>query len=456
MNWSQVKQVYFLGIGGIGMSALARYALRSGKKVGGYDKTETALTRALVSEGMHIHYDDNIQLVPKEFLEAQNTVVVRTPAVPKDHQEWAYFQKNQFTIIKRAELLGLFSKEPYCFAIAGTHGKTTTTAILGHLLVHAKTEVTAFLGGIIEPYQSNLIGEGTDLMVVEADEFDRSFLHLHPNSIGLTSLDADHLDIYSHAHAVVEAFQEFVSKIKDKKQIFIPVGMPIEGTTLGISPEQGDYTLVNLKHLKGVAHFDIKTPEGMLTDLQFGLPGEHNLRNALMATAMAVNYGISASAIREGLATFKGIQRRFSIRFENEKAAFVDDYAHHPTEISAVYQALRQRYEGKKIAVVFQPHLFSRTRDFVEGFASSLEKFDHVLLMPIYPARELPIDGVTSEWLLDKISNENKKISHFKEVLNDLIHTKAEVWVTLGAGDISNVVPEIEDYCKTHKSIVSC
>lgn len=453
MNWSQYTNVYFLGIGGIGMSALARYALRSGKKVAGYDKTETELTKTLVSEGMQIHYEDDVQLIPDAFLDVQKTVIVRTPAVPADHTEWAFFQNNNFHIVKRAELLGAFSENPYCFAIAGTHGKTTTTAILGHLLVQAETDVTAFCGGIVEPYKSNLLGTGTALIVVEADEFDRSFLQLHPNSAGLTSLDADHLDIYSHADAVVEAFQEFASKVNPNKR-FVPVGMPIEGQTLGIAPEKADYTIINLKHNKGIAHFDIQTPSKIITDVQFGLPGEHNLRNALMATAMALDFGVSDEKIKQGLRSFEGIQRRFSIRFETEQFAYIDDYAHHPTEISAVYHALRQRYEGKKIAVAFQPHLFSRTRDFAADFARTLAAFDHVLLMPIYPARELPMEGITATWLLDKIDNPHKKISQFDTLLTDFQNTEADVWVTLGAGDISNAVAEIENYCKTTKSSV--
>jgi UDP-N-acetylmuramate--alanine ligase len=451
MNWSQYTNVYFLGIGGIGMSALARYAIRCGKKVAGYDKTETELTKTLVSEGMQIHYEDAIGLIPNEFLDSEKTVVVRTPAIPADHSEWKYFQEKNFHIIKRAELLGAFSEEPYCFAIAGTHGKTTTTAILGHLLVSAQVEVTAFCGGIVEPYKSNLLGTGTDVIVVEADEFDRSFLHLYPNSAGLTSLDADHLDIYHDAQAVVSAFQEFANKVDASKR-FVPFGMPIEGKTLGIEPQKADYTIVNVKHLNGIAHFDIQTPTKTITEIQFALPGEHNLRNALMATAMALDYGISDEKIRIGLKSFEGIQRRFSVRFETQKFAYIDDYAHHPTEIMAVYNALRERYAGKKIAVVFQPHLFSRTRDFADDFAKALSLFDHIMLMPIYPARELPIEGITSKWLLDKINNENKKISLFETLLSDLQNTHTDVWVTLGAGDISNAVAEIENYCKTTKT----
>ncbi|MFT4983351.1 MAG: UDP-N-acetylmuramate--alanine ligase, partial [Flavobacterium sp.] len=401
MNLNQIQNVYFIGIGGIGMSALARYFKNIGKEVAGYDKTPTALTKELIDSGIAIHFDDRIDLIPKDFF-VENTLVIITPAVPGIHSEWNYFIEREYYIKKRAEVLGIITKDTFCFAVAGTHGKTTTSSILGHILYESGADVTAFIGGIVENYNSNLVGDGKTVTVVEADEFDRSFLHLHPNIACITSMDADHLDIYGTSDAIEESFVEFANKVKDKSRLFITKELPLVGVTVAVN-EDAVYSAVNVRIDNGSYIFDVKTPNGILKDFRFGLPGKHNLMNALMAIAMAVNFGTPTDAIAIALATFKGIRRRFSYQIKTDDLVYIDDYAHHPTEINAVYQAVRELYPDKKVLALFQPHLFSRTKDFADDFAKSLSQFDELLLLDIYPARELPMEGITSEWLLGKV-----------------------------------------------------
>lgn len=437
MNLNQIHNVYFIGIGGIGMSALARYFQYIGKKVVGYDKTPTQLTDELQAIGLEIHFEDNIRLIPTDFY-LENTLVIVTPAVPVSHSEWNYFIERGFTIKKRAEVLGIITKDTYCFAVAGTHGKTTTSSILGHVLYESGVDVTAFLGGIVENYNSNLIGSGKTVTVVEADEFDRSFLHLHPNVSCVTSMDADHLDIYGDAASIEDSFREFAAKTPSEN-LYVIKGLPLEGNTIGVNND-ADFSAQNIRIENGFYVFDVKTPIEVVQNVKFGLPGHHNLTNALLAFAMAKSYGVSNKKIIAALASFKGVRRRFSFQIREEKLVYIDDYAHHPTEINAVHQAVRELYPGKKIIAAFQPHLFSRTKDFVDGFAESLSKFDEILLLEIYPARELPMEGVNSTWLLNKINNPNKKLVSKDELFTAFENSDADVFVTIGAGDIGELV----------------
>ncbi|MFZ4105370.1 UDP-N-acetylmuramate--L-alanine ligase [Flavobacterium sp.] len=442
MNLNQIHNVYFIGIGGIGMSALARYFQNIGKNVSGYDKTPTILTDELVAGGMDIHFEDSISAIPKEFY-VENTLVIVTPAVPVSHSEWNYFVERDYVIKKRAEVLGLITKDTFCFAVAGTHGKTTTSSILGHILYESGADVTAFLGGIVENYNSNLIGSGKTVTVVEADEFDRSFLHLYPNIACVTSMDADHLDIYGDKDALENSFREFADKVTDKTKIFVPKGLDLEGLTIAIN-EDAIFKAFNIRIENSSYIFDVQTPIETITNIAFGLPGHHNLMNALMALAMAKTYGTSSESIVKALASFKGVQRRFSYQIKSENLVYIDDYAHHPTEINAVHQAVRELYPNQKVIAIFQPHLFSRTKDFANDFAKSLSQFDEVVVLDIYPARELPIEGITSSWLLEKMTNENKKLVSKVDLIPTILESDATVIVTIGAGDIGELVPFIK------------
>lgn len=442
MNLNQIHNVYFIGIGGIGMSALARYFQFIGKNVAGYDKTETQLTAELQENGIKIHFEDDVNLIDNSFKNKENTLVVITPAVPKNHTEWNFFLDNGFTVKKRAEVLGIITKDTFCFAVAGTHGKTTTSSILGHVLYESGVDVTAFLGGIVEGYNTNLIGSGKTVTVVEADEFDRSFLHLHPNLSCVTSMDADHLDIYGDVAAIEESFREFAHKVPTEN-LFIIKGLPLEGNTIAVNVD-ADYVAQNIRIENGFYVFDVKTKDEVIENVKFGLPGHHNLTNALLAFAMAKSYGVDVEKIKSALATFKGVRRRFSFQIREEKLVYIDDYAHHPTEINAVHQAVRELYPNKKIIACFQPHLFSRTKDFIEGFAESLSQFDEILLLEIYPARELPMEGVNSTWLLSKIKNENKRLVSKEELLTSFKNSDANVFVTIGAGDVGEMVKDVK------------
>ncbi|SFD09453.1 UDP-N-acetylmuramate--L-alanine ligase [Flavobacterium phragmitis] len=442
MNLNQIQNVYFIGIGGIGMSALARYFKFIGKQVSGYDKTPSMLTNELIESGIDIHFEDDINLIPKEYY-VENTLVIYTPAVPKTHAEWNYFIERHYEVKKRAEVLGIISRDTFCFAVAGTHGKTTTSSILGHILFQSGADVTAFIGGIVENYNSNLIGSGKTVTVVEADEFDRSFLHLRPDIACVTSMDADHLDIYGTSEAIKESFREFASKVEDKNNLFITKELPLDGVQCAIN-EDAVYKAFNVRIEDGAYVFDVHTPSEIMKDLRFGLPGKHNLMNGLMAIAMAKTFGTPTDSIAKAIASFNGIRRRFSYQIKSENLVYIDDYAHHPTEINAVHQAVRELYPGKKVLAIFQPHLFSRTRDFVDGFAESLSKFDQVFLMDIYPARELPMEGVTSEWLLGKMTNTNKKIVAKEDLLGEIKASDAPIIVTIGAGDLGEMVPSIK------------
>ena len=435
MNLKNIHNVYFIGIGGIGMSALSRYFKFENKNVAGYDKRETPLTQELVTLGIDIHYEDNISKVSLNFLDAATTLVVYTPAVPSTHSEYQYFVKQGFDIKKRSEVLGLITKDTFCFAVAGTHGKTTTSSILAHLLKETCTPIIAFLGGISEDFNSNFLIEGTEYSVVEADEFDRSFLKLSPNVACITSMDEDHLDIYGSGEELGKAFEEFVNRIKPGGKLFVRNGLPLEGITYGID-DNSDYCIRNLKVIDGAYIFDLKTPDTTLSGVRFHKPGRHNLLNGLVAFAMAYDSGFPADGLAKALTSFKGVQRRFSYQIKKADFIFIDDYAHHPTEINAVYDAISEMHPNKKVLAIFQPHLFSRTQDFADDFAASLSKFNAICLLDIYPAREKPIAGITSEWLLEKIKNPNKKVIEKCNIIEEIKRQNPEVLVTMGAGDI--------------------
>ena len=442
MEIGNIKSVYFIGVGGIGMSALARYFKFLGKNVAGYDRAPTQLTEELIEAGIAIHFEDDIAQIAPCFRDKEHTLVVVTPAIPNAHAEWNYFIENDFQIKKRAEVLGIITKDTFCFAVAGTHGKTTTTSILGHILYQCGVDVTAFVGGVVENYQTNLIGSGTTVTVVEADEFDRSFLQLHPNMACVTSTEADHLDIFGTAAEMLVAFQDFADKIQDKTKFFKTPSVALEGVLVGVNSTAA-FEVKNIKIEEGWYVFDIQTPLEIIEKVRFALPGHHNLSNALLAFAMAYTYGVDKDSIIEALASFKGVRRRFSYKIRATELIYIDDYAHHPTEIAAVSQAVHELYGDKKIVAIFQPHLFSRTRDFMDAFAESLSSFENVILLDIYPARELPMEGITSAALLEKITAANKVLVEKEALLSHLKTIDADIILTLGAGDIGEMVGDI-------------
>ena len=425
------------------MSALARYFRFLGKKVAGYDKTSTVLTQTLSEEGIEVFYEDEVELIPEMYKNKENTLVVYTPAVPKDHRQYNFFVNENFNVKKRAVVLGMITKGTYTLAVAGTHGKTTTTAILGHLLKETGAKVTAFLGGISEDIQSNIILKGNEVMVVEADEFDRSFLNLSPNVAAITSMDADHLDIYGNAEQLTESFKAFANLVPDDGKLFYKNGLPLKGTSIGIN-DNADFAAINIKVKNGTYEFDLRTPATVIKNLRCNLPGKHNLQNAITALAMAIEFGSPPHELARALYSFKGVKRRFTYRIKNEDWILIDDYAHHPTEIAAVHQAVNEMHPGKKVLAIFQPHLFSRTKDFADDFGKSLSRFDKVRLLDIYPAREIPIEGVTSEWLLGKVENSDKKLIAEDELYQEIITSGCKIIVMMGAGDIGEMIVKVE------------
>ena len=444
MNLKNIHNIYFVGIGGIGMSAIARFFKSQNKNVAGYDKTQTEITNSLEALNISVHFEDKIGCIENSFLNKDETLIVYTPAIPKDHKQLNYFKSNGFKVLKRSEILGIITENTFCLAVAGTHGKTTTTSILGHLLKSCNVKLTAFLGGISENYNSNLILNGDKVSVVEADEFDRSFLTLSPDMAAVTSMDADHLDIYGDASQLQETFKDFTKKIKPNGKLFVKNGLPIQGITYGIE-DGSDYSIQNIKIENGTYVFDVKTPNTTIKNIEFNLPGRHNLSNALVALAMSVEYGLPTKQLAKALASYKGVKRRFSYHIKTDKLVFIDDYAHHPEEINAVHQAVREMYPEKKVLAVFQPHLFSRTQDFSTQFAKSLSQFDQIILLDIYPARELPIEGVTSSWLLSLIENSNKKLVNKEDLISQIKQSNADVILTIGAGDIGAQVLKIKE-----------
>ncbi len=440
MNLKNIHNVYFIGIGGIGMSALARYFSSNNKSVSGYDKTPSPITEQLEDIGIAVHYEDDVVLIDENFLNKEETLIVYTPAIPKNHKELNYFLENNFNVLKRAEILGKITENTFCLAVAGTHGKTTTSSILGHIM--QPSNATAFLGGIAENYNSNLILGKDEISVVEADEYDRSFLQLSPDIACVTSMDADHLDIYGKHDSLLESFKEFSDKVTDK--LIVAKGLNLDGLTYAIDKD-ADYKAYNLRVGNGTYLFDVITPNEEIKNIEFSLPGRHNIMNALAALSMANLYGVPLNEIKNQLKTFKGVQRRFSYKIKNENLVLIDDYAHHPTEIKVVESAVREMYPNQKVLAVFQPHLFSRTKDFVNEFAHELSKFDELVLLDIYPARELPMKGVTSEWLLGKINNENKCLLSKEDMKLHVAKSDANIVLILGAGDIGLLVKEVKE-----------
>lgn len=436
--------VYFVGIGGIGMSGVAQYYMAQGHPVAGFDRVLTPLTNKLVQLGAQVTDREEVDLIPKEFQNPTQTKVIYTPAIPPSSPLLAYFRSNGFTLQKRAEIIGEISATMPCLAVAGTHGKTTTSSILTHLLRSSGKKITAFLGGIAENIGSNFLLEGQDVMVVEADEFDRSFMHLTPTALALTSMDADHLDIYGTASELRHTFSAFAQKVTPEKR-FIRHGLEVKGNSFGL--EQGTYQIRNLHVNVGSYTFDFHTPAVTLTHLTFPYPGHHNVMNAAAALALALEVGCNEKELRSGLATFKGVDRRFSMRLTQPKVV-IDDYAHHPTEINAVFEALEEFYPHQRKLAVFQPHLFSRTRDFVQDFKAVLARFDEVLLLDIYPARELPMEGVTSELLIDD-KHPSTLLIPKHELREKIAQSQATVVAIMGAGDIafevSNVVQTLKN-----------
>jgi len=440
-----IQNYYFVGIGGIGMSALARYFNLQGKKVFGYDKTPSDITRNLMDEGISIQFEDDISKLPFVIQDQENTLVVYTPAVPKSNTIITWFENKKYDILKRAQLLGEISKNSTCLAVAGTHGKTTTSAILGHLLADCNMSVTAFLGGISENYHSNLICKGNELMVVEADEFDRSFLQLSPDIACITSMDADHLDIYEDASDLVQTFVDFSELLPNKEKLLYKKGLSLAGKSVSAT-EDADFQATNIRIENGSYVFDLKTPLEEIKKLQFHLPGRHNLFNAVTALGMAILAGTPTNCLPKALQSFKGVKRRFTYKIKTKNLVLIDDYAHHPTEIDALFQAVTEMYPEKEKLIVFQPHLFSRTRDFITGFAKSLSQFNEVILLDIYPAREEPIDGVSSDWLLDKITITDKKIVSKKALPQAVKNSRSTVKLMVGAGDIGVEVEKVTNY----------
>jgi UDP-N-acetylmuramate--alanine ligase len=451
---SNYHSVYFLGIGGIGMSAIARWFRHSGLRVAGYDKTATPLTHELMEEGMEIHFEDRIEMLPG-YISKEKTLVVLTPAVPKDHKEYNYLKAEGFTIMKRSEVLGLLTKNYNTIAVAGTHGKTTTSSLIAHILKSAGKNMVAFLGGITTNYESNLVMHGQvgkdTLVVAEADEFDRSFLRLFPETAVVTSADADHLDIYGDHASMITSYQNFMRQVKKSLIVHESIeklasGVNVATQTYGT--HTGQFFTENIKTEGGFFSFNL-TGKRKIENISLGVPGFHNMENAIAASIVALEYGVTEQQLREALASFKGVKRRFEFIVKKPNLVYIDDYAHHPAEIEAFLKSLRAMYAGKKLTVVFQPHLFTRTRDFAEGFATSLSIADEVLMMDIYPARELPIDGVTSEIIFKNITSKVKMMVSKQELVAKLEKMNLEVLATVGAGDIDTFVKPIKELLNT-------
>ena len=436
----EYSKYYFVGIGGIGMSALARYVIMQGKEVYGYDAVETELTAKLKQEGVQVYYRDLVEDLPE--LKRSDTLVVYTPAINERNRLMIHFKKNGFTCIKRAAFLGVITKPTVCLAVAGTHGKTTTASILAHLLIESGKSVSAFLGGIAENYQSNFIFRGSEMTVVEADEYDRSFLHLSPSIACINNTDADHLDVYESPDALQEAFEDFANLLQNRKDLVHPSSLDFGGTKLAIG-SPSDYYAQNIRIENGAYVFDFHTPDRIISGFKFSMPGNHNLMNALTALTMALKAGVAEESLLQALPRFKGVDRRYSIRYKSENKVIIEDYAHHPTELRALYNAAKTMYETEKIALVFQPHLYSRTRDFGEAFAESLSLYDEVILLDIYPAREAPIEGINSQWILDQMSLSNKKLVSKNDLFDEVNNSTAKVVLMAGAGDITNEVKNI-------------
>ena len=442
-----IKRIYFLGIGGIGMSALARYFNAKGAVVSGYDKTETVLTKQLLKEGIAVHFEDNI-----EFIDKKADLVVYTPAVPKDHKELNYFLENKYSVVKRSDVLGAITNSSFNICIAGTHGKTTTSTMVAHILRHSEYGCNAFLGGIAVNYNSNFWSSKKNVCVVEADEYDRSFLKLSPDVAIISSMDPDHLDIYGTAENMEQAFIEFSERIKPGGLLLSKYGLKRteelkahEHLTFHLHNENASVYAANIKMVNGSYQFDVIMQYWELRDVILNMGGLHNIENMIAAISVAHYLEIDNDKIRKAVADFKGVKRRFEYIVKNERQVMIDDYAHHPEELRALISGAKDLFKDKKCTVVFQPHLYSRTRDLADGFAKSLDLADEVILLPIYPARELPMDGVSSEMILNKMKNNNKRVLNKTELLEWVKKNKTELLITAGAGDIDTLVEPVKN-----------
>ena len=451
MDVNTLKSVYFIGAGGIGMSALVRYFLSKGKKVGGYDRTPSELTMKLIEEGADIHYEEAPEKIPGEFKNPESTLVVYTAAMPEDHILLQYFRKHGFTIYKRAQVLGMLTRSSKGLCAAGTHGKTTTSTMTAHLLHQSQVGCDAFLGGISKNYGTNLLlSDSSAYVVIEADEFDRSFHWLSPYATIITSTDADHLDIYGTEEAYLESFNHYTSLIQPGGSLVIREGIRLqprlqEGVRIyTYSSESGDFHAENIRIGGGEIVFDYVSPLGNISDVQLGVPVAINIENGIAAMALAQLSGVSNEEIKTGMASFRGVDRRFDFKIKTDKVVYLSDYAHHPEEIKQSILSMRALYGDKKLTGIFQPHLYTRTRDFYQEFAESLSLLDEVILTDIYPARELPIEGVSSQLIYDNLRPDIDKILCTKEEVIDILKKKEiEVLMTLGAGDIENYAPQI-------------
>ena len=449
MNFNKVHTIYFLGIGGIGMSALARYFKLQGKDIYGYDLTPSPLTQQLESEGIQIHYEADISKIPE-----QTDLVIHTPAVPITHDEYQYFVELGIPIYKRAKIIGLLSEGEFTIAVAGTHGKTSICAITAHMIKSAGQNITALVGGMMKNYNSNLIvSDPTDYLLLEADEFDRSFLEIKPDIALISSMDADHLDIYGHHDELRSNFVRFAELLNEDGILITHSKLDGFGQLdltkfrYGINM-QSDYRAENIRISEGRFVFDLVSPNLKISNIKMNIPGEHYVENAVAASAIGLQVGLTSEEIKNGLESFTGVERRFELRINEPNCVFVDDYAHHPEEIKVTVKALKSLFPEKKITGIFQPHLYSRTRDFADDFAESLETLDEIILLDIYPAREEPIPGVDSEMILSRIKNPDKKLLKKEELFKQLQHSKPEVVLTMGAGDIGLMADKIESILK--------
>lgn len=454
MEMQKITSVYFVGAGGIGMSALARYFRAKGKQVAGYDKTPSDLTAALIEEGIRIHYTDDITLIPADCKQIDSTLVIYTPAIPETHTELNYFKTNGFTLMKRARVLGEITRTERGLCVAGTHGKTTTSSMLAHLLKQSHVDCNAFLGGILKNYNSNLmLSDKSDLAVIEADEFDRSFHWLNPYMAVITAVDPDHLDIYGTPAAYRESFEHFTSLIRPDGCLVMKKGLQLqprlqEGTKLYTysATEEADFFARNIRIGNGDIVFDFVTPDGSIPDVKLGVPVKVNIENGVAAMALAWLNGVTPEEIRRGMETFAGPVRRFDFHLKKDDIVLLDDYAHHPAELKASIQSVKELYPDKKVTGIFQPHLYTRTRDFAADFAASLSLLDELILLDIYPAREEPIPGVTSQIIFDRVTIPNKRMIR-KEELLDLVQKEAasfEVVLMVGAGNIDRLVEPVK------------
>jgi len=445
MELQNVQRVYLIGIGGIGMSGLARYFAHLGCIVCGYDKTATDLTDELHNEGIQITFEDNCENVPKSFRDLdEGTLIIYTPAIPKDSEILNFFMRKGFTLWKRSQVLGLISKGRFTIGVAGTHGKTTTSTMVAHILKDSGKDCSAFLGGIASNYQTNVLFGNNDIVVVEADEYDRSFLTLYPDIAIVTSMDADHLDIYGdHAH-LTESFRLYASQIKTGGTLIHRKGLPLEnGFTYSIT-EPADAMAQNIRVEDGDFYFDFESGDVIIKNIKLGIAGLHNIENAVAASKVGLMLGISGDAIKSALGSFKGVKRRFEYIVKTPDHIYIDDYAHHPEELRATISSIKKLYPNKKLTTIFQPHLYTRTRDFVDGFAEVLDMSDEVLLLDIYPARELPIEGVTSALILDLMKLENRQILSKQAAIDKVRSEQPELLLTVGAGDIDQLVQPLK------------